>query len=391
MTSPASVLYRDEEKLLDPQDPVDSYLQQVLPSKLRLDQLYVRHRSFWLDLDILFWTLLVLLPKLRVYPLVESRLFTGPISTAQQYLRWFAVDTLVTLFSIALVGLLWRSTGPLNIGWMRGLGMALGFAFLFSLSSFVFRVNRISWSQAAFRDAFDLLPPAILATLCALILNRIVASQSVLEALPVGMILIAAGLSFFGFVVARYRSRLFDEIGRRWLILNKANAAQERVLIVGSGESGQFATWLLQYGKSGSLFQVVGFIDDDLYKQNLRIHGVQVLGRREDLPRLVAEHDVGLIIFAIHNIAPEDRRQLLGLCSSTPARLLLLPDWNGRLSYALQDEGFSADFDDQVSISAGDIIQMLDEIELHAGNRDYQRLTASVKKLRDMFESEQDR
>src|SRR4030042_6338557 len=64
VTSPASVIYRNEERLLNGSQVMDTYLEDILPSKLRLDQLYVRHRSFWGDLDVLFWTALVLVPRI---------------------------------------------------------------------------------------------------------------------------------------------------------------------------------------------------------------------------------------------------------------------------------------------------------------------------------------
>ena len=43
ITSPASVIYRDEEKLLQGTGFMDDYLKTILPDKIRLDQLYVRN------------------------------------------------------------------------------------------------------------------------------------------------------------------------------------------------------------------------------------------------------------------------------------------------------------------------------------------------------------
>jgi lipopolysaccharide/colanic/teichoic acid biosynthesis glycosyltransferase len=68
ITSPASVLFRDEEKMLSAGRLMDTYLMDILPFKLRLDLLYVRHRSLLLDLDVLFWTFLAVL----VYPICVS-------------------------------------------------------------------------------------------------------------------------------------------------------------------------------------------------------------------------------------------------------------------------------------------------------------------------------
>ncbi len=61
-------------------------------------------------------------------------------------------------------------------------------------------------------------------------------------------------------------------------------AATERVLVIGGGQAGQFAVWMLNSGQSSDLFHPVGIVDDDLYKQGVRIRGVDVVGRSEDIP-----------------------------------------------------------------------------------------------------------
>ena len=106
---------------------------------------------------------------------------------------------------------------------------------------------------------------------------------------------------------------------------------QERVLVVGGGEAGQFIAWSLQNGNSRGGFRIVGCVDDDLYKQDMRIYGMNVLGRRDDIPRLVEKHDVGIIIFAIHNISNSDRRQVLDICNKTSAQVLMMPDFLAEL------------------------------------------------------------
>ena len=117
ITSPASVLYRDEETMLQGGQLMENYLGAIMPSKHRLDQLYVRHRSFLLDLDSLLWTFLVLLPKVGASPPPENRLFLGPMTRLiRRYVSWFAIDTAVTLAAIAAVGLFWRTLGPIERG-----------------------------------------------------------------------------------------------------------------------------------------------------------------------------------------------------------------------------------------------------------------------------------
>ena len=97
ITSPSSVIYRDEEKRLNGAGFMQIYLKDILPSKLRLDQLYVRYHSFSNDLDVLFYTLLILLPRLKKTSPPEESLIVGPFSNfVRRHFRWFAVDTLTT-------------------------------------------------------------------------------------------------------------------------------------------------------------------------------------------------------------------------------------------------------------------------------------------------------
>jgi lipopolysaccharide/colanic/teichoic acid biosynthesis glycosyltransferase len=56
ITSAASVLYRNEARLLQGPDFEGVYIETILPEKLRLDLEYERTRTFWSDLRILFRT-----------------------------------------------------------------------------------------------------------------------------------------------------------------------------------------------------------------------------------------------------------------------------------------------------------------------------------------------
>lgn len=335
ITSPASVMYRNEEGLLQAGEVMSTYLNAILPSKLRLDQLYVRHRSFLLDLDTLFWTGLVLLPRLGGYLPREERLFVGPMSRLiRRYVSWFLLDTLVTFGAIGVTGVTWRSFGPLNVGWPNLIWLALGFSLLFSITGALMGVNRIVWSRASSGDVFDLLPAFIIATATAVGIDFML---HIPPLLPVGMVITAALLAFAGFVFVRYRIRFLN--GLIVYLRRGVLGAQERVLVVGGGEAGQFIAWWMQNGRSAGAFRIVGCVDDDLYKQDTRIYGMNVLGRRDDIPHLVEQHDVGIIIFAIHNISDIERQQVLDICASTRARIVAMPDLLAELRAVVNDNG----------------------------------------------------
>ena len=322
ITSPASVQYRNEESLLSAGSVMQKYLADLAPDKMRLDQLYVRYRSFWLDLDVLLWTALLLLPKIRAYSLPEQVLFVGPATRLfRRYMSWFSVDLLVTFTAIGITGLIWRVDAPLNIGWPRAIAGAIGFSLLFSITGAMMGVNRIAWSQASDRDIFDLLPAWMVATLIGYLAN--LASG----VFPSGLFLMASGLALTGYIFVRYRSRLFTGFLSR-VLRNRgaARAARERVLIVGSGITAQLATWLLDHPSNANRFWVVGMIDDDLYKQGMRIFGEQVLGTCKDLPQLIAKHDIGVIILADQGIAKSEKLTNIARCQTASTRFAVLPD-----------------------------------------------------------------
>jgi FlaA1/EpsC-like NDP-sugar epimerase len=137
----------------------------------------------------------------------------------------------------------------------------------------------------------------------------------------------ASALAFFGYVFMRYRDRILNGMLARWVTQRKDGfTIRERVLIVGAGDSGQFAVWRLVHGRESLNFQVAGFVDDDIFSLGTRLNGVSILGKCKDIPDLVEKYDIGVIIFAIHNITDPERRAILNICRSTQARVVTWPN-----------------------------------------------------------------
>ncbi|HEY6072909.1 MAG TPA: sugar transferase, partial [Anaerolineales bacterium] len=105
ITSPASIIYRDEEKLLHSANVLDEYMQTVLPHKLRLDQLYVRNYGYISDLDLIFATLEAFLPKIGSSRYTPEALLAGRITRFfRRYLTWYMIDSLVAFAAISAAG-----------------------------------------------------------------------------------------------------------------------------------------------------------------------------------------------------------------------------------------------------------------------------------------------
>ena len=58
LTDYASIEYLDEQKILgESENPDEAYIQEVMPSKLKLNLKYIEDRSFWLDISLIFKTI----------------------------------------------------------------------------------------------------------------------------------------------------------------------------------------------------------------------------------------------------------------------------------------------------------------------------------------------
>jgi FlaA1/EpsC-like NDP-sugar epimerase len=321
------VLYRHEEKLLTGDSFMDDYLTRILPDKLRLDYLYVRSRSLLTDIDIFFLTLVALLPRVRTTPLPEKVLFWGPLSTfINRYFSWFIADIFIALMAVGISGIIRRLSGPLDLGLERAFLIAIIIALFFSLSNLFLGMGNISWSQARPGNVIDLALSTALATLVVFLLNWFWPGGSLL---PRGFMINIGIMCFMLFVAARYRERLFTGLASRWLTRrNSTNSfgLGERVLIVGAGECGQLAAWLLKKSKFSTPYSILGMVDDDPRKQGQTIDRYPVLGQTREIPDLVRENDIGLILFAINEVTPAERERILAICSATTAHLVIIPD-----------------------------------------------------------------
>ncbi len=325
ITSPASILYRDEEKRLHNQGVMDEYVNEILPSKLRLDQIYVRSRTFLGDLDIIFLTFIALIPRLGEVTVSESMLFWGPFSRlTSRHLYWLLLDVPIAFVSIALAGGIWRLGAPLDLGLGQAVMVAFFAALFFSAINGLLGINRIEWSRAQASDVFGLALSDGLATFILYLIDLI---NPVRQHLPLSLWSLFGVFTLLGFTAARYRLRLVTGLATRWLrYRGGATSLGERVLIVGAGDMGAVSAKLLMQIKFLPVFSIVGMVDDDLRKSGMRMEGCQVLGTTQDIPRLVDEKDIGVILFSITRIQPEKRKQVLALCRQTPARVVMIPD-----------------------------------------------------------------
>lgn len=330
ITSPTSVLYHDEEKLLSKDNLMGEYLRRILPDKIRLDRLYVRNHSFFSDLDAIFWTIAIIIPQLSNAKIPEGYLFAGPISRfIHRYVSWFLIDFMVSLFVAYMASLMWGIGGPAHFGpgYLRAIALTL--ALLFSGFNYLFGLDRVLWSEATIDDAIRLTISSIFVTGMIWTANYLQSTYHLLSLplLPIRMIVFIGVVAGFGFLSTRYRLRLLSSLARRWVDWRQEKSTiGERVLIVGSGEGSKIANYLLRQRTFRTAFSVVGIVDNDNpSKHGMRVSGNWILGGFKDIPTLIERFDIGMILSTIPLHEPENE-YLLELCQIPRTRLIFLDD-----------------------------------------------------------------
>jgi len=100
----------------------------------------------------------------------------------------------------------------------------------------------------------------------------------------------------------------------RWLKDHRLNLrAGLRVLIVGADRAGEMLARDMLRDPQHAYFPA-GFVDDKPRRQGGEVHGVPVLGAIRDIPRLVAERDIDLVLLAVPTAGAREMQRLVGLC-----------------------------------------------------------------------------
>lgn len=95
-------------------------------------------------------------------------------------------------------------------------------------------------------------------------------------------------------------------------------------LVIGAGEAGSVIVQEIKSSKYSNR-NVVGIIDDNPSKKGKYLHGIKILGNRNDVKRLAEKYDVQEIILAIPSASAKDTRDILKICNETECKLKVLP------------------------------------------------------------------
>ena len=104
----------------------------------------------------------------------------------------------------------------------------------------------------------------------------------------------------------------------------KEHGYEKRVMLIGAGAAGQMIFRDIRSVVETNE-RVYCFIDDNQNKWGRNIDNVPVFGGRESIMEAVAKFGIEKIYVAIPSAAPEDKRDILRICSETSCELMNLP------------------------------------------------------------------
>jgi len=172
------------------------------------------------------------------------------------------------------------------------------------LSLYYVGLYNVSWTYMGFRDIFSLVKSLSIALFIFATILFIFRDSSILAAFPRSILIIDYMLTVFFLGIFRGSNRIFlQNTGRMSL-------KGEKVLIIGAGNTGE---QIVRSMLTSQGYFPVGFLDDDIGKIGFTIHSVKVLGNRNDLAKIVKEHEVESILITMPSAPARVIRETVNL------------------------------------------------------------------------------
>lgn len=180
----------------------------------------------------------------------------------------------------------------------------------------IFKVDKTLWSSPSVDEALRVsLAAGTSATIVYLIMEVTQHHVIPTSVCIIAGILIILILEFLRFGYRVYRTLI--------TIQKNTNPNHKRTIIVGAGEAGHL---LLKEILNNKVYKnnVIGFIDDDPLKVKKMISGFPILGKTDDVLRIVSDHNIEIIYVAMPSVSVKRQNEIAKLCYETGKKVNIL-------------------------------------------------------------------
>jgi len=304
----SQIYYRNEtEKIPVNEDATSYYCEKILPEKLKLDLGYVRDKTPLKDVRILLSGFSFLFRDLiKLNYIFESR----------RRAFFLFHDILVALLSCYCSFLL-RFEGQIPDSEVSAFIAML--PFLISLRSFCFvyfGLYQTLWQYLGVAELFSIIKAVTVSS----ILLPLIPFLFQLSFPPRSILI----MDWFMLIVLLGGSRVvFKSITVR-LRYAQRQKRKKNVLLIGANDASErLAREFIRRPDFGCY--PVGFLDEDPFKQGIRVHGIKVLGRISQLAKVVQLKKVSEIIIAPTELTREKVRDVVAKAKTLNIRVQIIP------------------------------------------------------------------
>lgn len=154
------------------------------------------------------------------------------------------------------------------------------------------KLYSFSWSYVSTNELVSIFQANTITFILLAIMVYLARYYSFFQQFPRSVVVLSYLLVFIFTGATRISKRVYLEVFKHHKIVER-----EKTLIIGAGDTGEQV--LRNIMPENSPYSPVGFVDDSPIKQGVKIHGVRVLGKISDIPKIVKQNNIKKIIIAL--------------------------------------------------------------------------------------------
>lgn len=224
----------------------------------------------------------------------------------------------VIALSGSIIAAFWLRLGwPIRPDYLELLRLYLIPFLLVKLTIFyAFGMYRRLWRYASIHELRVIVQAVVTSSLTILFISYAVRTMPI----PRSVFIVDGLLTLITIGAIRFSGRTLSELR----LYGRAPAGARRIFVVGAGDAGEML--VKEMLKNSALgFLPIGFIDDDPGKKRMTVHGVKVLGTREDLRGAIEDGRPDEVIIAMPSVSRQVKEEVVNVCKQTGVRCRTLP------------------------------------------------------------------
>lgn len=235
--------------------------------------------------------------------------------------RMFLIITDIILINVSVIlALMMRfnlTIESIPIEYMeRYENFALPFTLITLVIFWFFRIYNSLWQYASIAEVYKIVEACVLAELIHIAATTFLDLGLPRACYPLTCIFLLMSIS-----VSRFMYRIIRTVIQNY----RYSSETVRIMVIGAGDATNVLIREISSSRYLDNSKVVCVIDDNPEKVGKFIHGIKIVGTRENIKEYSRYYDVDEIIFAIPSADNVTKKQILNICKETSCTLKIIP------------------------------------------------------------------